>query len=167
MEMPDLLGRFDLDLTLRDASLDPANRATRRMLAAAAIGTEVNDGYYAAVELREAVQWVHEGEPGAKLKLSMILGNQCDDYQRCLYFILAGRGIVQMLDDLMWLEELLEARGRVAGKLFKRRSPVMPQVRPYVASEPDGPLVAVNRQFQQGASWYLDPELSDSPKRPL
>ena len=94
MEMPDLVGRFDLDLTLRDASLDPANRATRRMLAAAAIGTEVNDGYYAAVELREAVQWVHEGEPGAKLKLSMILGNQCDDYQRCLYFILAGRGIV-------------------------------------------------------------------------
>ena len=67
MEMPDLVGRFDLDLTLRDASLDPANRATRRMLAAAAIGTEVNDGYYAAVELREAVQWVHEGEPGAKL----------------------------------------------------------------------------------------------------
>lgn len=167
MEMPDLVGRFDLDLTLRDASLDPANRATRRMLAAAAIGTEVNDGYYAAVELREAVQWVHEGEPGAKLKLSMILGNQCDDYQRCLYFILAGRGIVQMLDDLMWLEELLEARGRVAGRLFKRRSAVMPQVQPYVASEPDGPLVAVNRQFQQGASWYLDPELSDSPKRPL
>ena len=167
MEMPDLVGRFDLDLTLRDASLDPANRATRRMLAAAAIGTEVNDGYYAAMELREAVQWVHEGEPSAKLKLSMILGNQCDDYQRCLYFILAGRGIVQMLDDLMWLEELLEARGRVAGKLFKRRSPVIPQVRPYVASEPDGPLVAVNRQFQQGASWYLDSELSDSPKRPL
>jgi hypothetical protein len=163
MEMPDLVGRFDLDLTLRDASLDPANRATRRMLAAAAIGTEVNDGYYAAVELREAVQWVHEGEPGAKLKLSMILGNQCDDYQRCLYFILAGRGIVQMLDDLTWLEELLEARGRVAGKLFKQRSPVMPQMRPYVASEPDGPLVAVNRQFQQGPSWYLDPELSDSP----
>lgn len=167
MEMPDLVGRFDLDLTLRDASLDPANRATRRMLAAAAIGTEVNDGYYAAMELREAVQWVHEGEPSAKLKLSMILGNQCDDYQRCLYFILAGRGIVQMLDDMMWLEELLEARGRVAGKLFKRRSPVIPQVRPYVASEPDGPLVAVNRQFQQGASWYLDSELSDSPKRPL
>jgi len=91
----------------------------------------------------------------------MILGNRCDDYQRCLYFILAGRGIVQMLDDLMWLEELLEARGRVAGKLFKRRLPVMPQVRPYVASEPDGPLVAVARDFAQGPSWYLDPELTD------
>lgn len=124
------VGRFDLDLGLRDASLDPANRPTRRMLAAAAIGTEVNDAYYAAVELREAIEWVHDGHPGGKLKLSMILGNACDDYQRCLYFILAGRGIVQMLEDLDWLESLLEARGRVAGKLFKRRVPIMPQVRP-------------------------------------
>ena len=58
------VGRFDLDLGLRDASLDPANRPTRRMLAAAAIGTEVNDAYYAAVELREAIEWVHDGHPG-------------------------------------------------------------------------------------------------------
>ena len=65
------------------------------------------------------------------------------NYQRCLYFILAGRGIVQMLEDLDWLEDLLEARGRVAGNCSKRRAPVMPQVRPYVAGEPDGPLVAV------------------------
>ena len=161
------IGRFDLDLTLRDASLDPANRPTRRMLAAAAIGTEVEDAYYATLELREAVQWVHEGEPGSKLKLLMILGNQCDDYQRCLYFILAGRGVIQMLDDLMWLEDLLEARGRVAGKLMNRRAPVMPQVRPYVATEPDGPLVVVTREFQQGPSWYLDPEPSDFSDRPL
>lgn len=161
MMMPQMIGRFDLDLTLRDASLDPGNRPTRRMLAAAAIGTEIEDAYYAAVELREAVQWIHEGEPGAKLKLSMILGNRCDDYQRCLYFILAGRGVVQMLDDLMWLEDLLEARGRIAGKLLKRRMPVMPQVRPYVASAPDGPVVAVTRDFVLGPSWYLDPELTD------
>jgi hypothetical protein len=154
------VGRFDLDLGLRDASLDPANRPTRRMLAAAAIGTEVNDAYYAAVELREAIEWVHDGHPGGKLKLSMILGNACDDYQRCLYFILAGRGIVQMLEDLDWLESLLEARGRVAGKLFKRRAPVMPQVRPYVEAEPDGPLVKVSREFAQGPSWYLDPALN-------
>ena len=30
--------RFDLDITLRDASVDLGNRPTRRMLAAAAIG---------------------------------------------------------------------------------------------------------------------------------
>ncbi|MGB3472089.1 MAG: hypothetical protein WBA51_14820 [Erythrobacter sp.] len=161
MTRSDLVGRFDLDLGLRDASLDPENRPSRRMLAAAAIGTEVNDAYYSAVELREAIEWVHDGHPGGKLKLSMILGNECDDYQRCLYFILAGRGIIQMLKDLDWLEELLEARGRVAGSLSKRGDPVMPQVRPYVASEPDGPLVAVSRDFREGPSWYLDPQLTE------
>ena len=152
---------FDLDLTLRDASLDEFNRPTRRMLAAAAIGTEVEDAYFAAVELREAVEWVHEGVPGCKRKLAMILGNKCDDYQRCLYYILAGRGVVQMLDDLMWLEDLLEARGRIAGKLMKARVPAMPQVRPYVSSEPDGPLVTAADDFDQGPSWYLDPQLGE------
>ncbi len=151
------LARFDLDIALRDASLDEYNRPTRRMLAAAAIGTEVEDAYFAAVELREAVERVHEGIRGGKQKLAMILGNACDDYQRCLYYILAGRGVVQMLDDLMWLEELLEARGRIAGKLATRRIPAMPQVEPYVASEADGPLVRVGDDFRQGPSWFMDP----------
>ena len=153
--------RFDLDIGLRDASLDEYNRPTRRMLAAAAIGTEVEDAYFSAVELREAVEWVHEGMRGGKQKLAMILGNACDDYQRCLYFILAGRGVVQMLDDLIWLEDLLEARGRIAGKLAKRRIPTMPQAAPYVASEADGPLVKVCGDFRQGPSWFMDPDLTE------
>ncbi len=161
MKRSQFVSRFDLDLTLRDASLDECNRPTRRMLAAAAIGTEVEDGYFAAVELREAAEWVHEGVRGGKRKLAMILANKCDDYQRCLYYILAGRGVVQMLDDLMWLEDLLEARGRVAGKLLKARGSIMHQVRPYVSSEPDGPLVAAADDFLQGPSWYLDAELRE------
>ena len=155
------IGKFDLDVTLRDAALDPNCRPTKRMLANASIGVEPFDAYYSARELYETLQGVFQGLPNAKARLTQILSCHCDDYQRCLYYALAGRGVVQMLDDLMWLEELLEARGRVAGKLFKRRAPVMPQVRPYVASEPDGPLVAVTRDFAQGPSWYLDPELTD------
>ena len=155
------INRFDLDITLRDASVDLGNRPTRRMLAAAAIGMDVEDSYFSTVELREAVEWVHEGVAGAKLKLSMILGNECDDFQRCLYYILAGRGVVQMLDDLMWLEELLKARGKVAGKLANRRVATMPLVKPYVASEPDGPVVKPDRDFRQGASWFLDPTLAE------
>ena len=34
---------FDTDIVLRDASLDPRNRPTRRMIANAAIGVEVDD----------------------------------------------------------------------------------------------------------------------------
>ena len=37
----------------------------------------------------------------------------------------------------------------------------MPLVKPYVASEPDGPVVKPDRDFRQGASWYLDPTLAE------
>jgi len=155
------INRFDLDITLRDASVDLANSPEQRALAGLSIGMDVEDSYFATVELREAVEWVHEGVPGAKLKLLMILGNECDDYQRGLFYSQAGRGVVQMLDNLMWLEGLLKARGKIAGKLAKRRVATMPLVNPYVAKEPDGPIVKPDRDFKQGASWYLDPTLAE------
>ena len=151
---------FDLDITLRDANTDLDNSPERRNLAGAAIGMDVEDAYFAAVELREAVEWVHEGVPGGKRKLSMILGNACDDYQRCLYYSLAGRGVVKMLDDLMWLEDLLEARGRVAGQLAKKRIQTMPLECPYVSTKADGPLVRADDDFEQGPSWSHDPSLT-------
>ena len=152
---------FDLDVTLRDAALDDQNRPTRRMLANAAIGMHVEDAYYSVRELREAVSWVHEGVSAGKLKLAEILGNDgADDFQRCIYFCLAGRGIVEMLDDLMWLEELLEARGRVAGSIHRRKIRARPLVSPYVADEPDGPVVASTENFRQGRSWWADPGLT-------
>ena len=152
---------FDLDIALRDASLDPANRPTRRMIAAAALGTDVEDGYYSTQELREAIAWVHEGEIAGKQRLATILSNEgADDYQRCLYYCLAGRGVVVMLDDLMWLETLLEARGRVAGKLLKARVWMQPRVHPYVSDEPDGPVGAVEPDFQQGPSWWMDASIA-------
>src|SRR3546814_6219757 len=91
---------FDLDVTLRDAALDDQNRPTRRMLANAAIGMHVEDAYYSVRELREAMSWVHEGETGGKRKLASILSNPAgDDFQRCIYFCLAGRGIVERSEE--------------------------------------------------------------------
>ncbi len=146
---------FDLDVTLRDAALDDQNRPTRRMLANAAIGMHVEDAYYSVRELREAMSWVHEGETGGKRKLASILSNPAgDDFQRCIYFCLAGRGIVEML------EELLEARGRVAGSIHRRKIRARPLVSPYVADEPDGPVVASTENFRQGRSWWADPGLT-------
>ena len=34
-----------------------------------------------------------------------------------------------------------------------------PQINPYVASEPDGPVRARSADFVERASWYLDPLL--------
>ena len=162
MKTTDFRHRFDLDITLRDAALDPEVRPTRRMIANAAIGMHVEDAYFSARELREAIEWVHDGVPGGKAKLASILANTGgDDYQRCLYFCLAGRGVVGMLDDLMWLEDLLERRGRVAGENHRLKVKLMPLVSPYVADAPDGPLVEMSADFPLGPSWWADPALSD------
>lgn len=157
---PLFLAPFDLDVTLRDAAVDEQNRPTRRMIANAAIGMHVEDAYFSVRELREAVSWIHEGEHGGKRKLASILSNPAgDDFQRCIYFCLAGRGIVEMIDDLMWLEELLEARGRVAGAMHRKKVRARPLVSPYVADEADGPVVSSTDDFQQGRSWWADPAL--------
>ena len=73
---------------------------------------------------------------------------------------LAGRGVVSMLDDLEWLEDLLERRGRIAGEQKRLKETVMPLVNPYVADAPDGPLVRMDGNFEQGPSWWADPTLS-------
>ncbi len=153
--------RFDLDITLRDAGLDAENRPTRRMIANAAIGMDVEDAYYSVRELREAVAWTHEGDVAGKRKLMEILANDgADDFQRCIYFCLAGRGVVDMLDDLEWLEDLLERRGRVAGEVRRMKARRMPLTNPYVADAPDGPLVKLDGDFEQGPSWWADPSLT-------
>ncbi|QOT74550.1 hypothetical protein H5V43_22035 (plasmid) [Sphingobium fuliginis] len=151
---------FDLDILLRDAAVDPDNRPTRRMIANACIGMPADDAYYSVRELREAAHFVHEGEPAGKTKLMSVLSNEtCDDFQRCIYFCLAGRGIVEMLDDLEWLEHLLEHRGRIAGEQLRMKIPTMPMVHAYVADEPDGPMITMDRDFKQGSSWWLDEAL--------
>lgn len=153
--------RFDFDITLRDAALDVENRPTRRMIANASIGMDVEDAYYSVRELREAVSWVHEGEASGKAKLAGILANDgADDFQRCIYFCLAGRGVVAMLDDLEWLEDLLERRGRVAGEQKRLKGSRMPLANPYVADAPDGPMIRLDGDFVQGPSWWSDPSLT-------
>jgi hypothetical protein len=132
------------------------------MIANASIGMDVEDAYYSVRELRQAVAWVHEGEPSGKAKLTAILANDgADDFQRCVYFCLAGRGVVAMLDDLEWLEDLLERRGRVAGEQKRRKGSRMPLTNPYVGDSPDGPMVKLDADFEQGPSWWADPALID------
>lgn len=76
------------------------------------------------------------------------------------FFCLAGRGVVNMLDDLEWLEDLLERRGRVAGEVRRMQARRMPLTNPYVADAPDGPLVKLDANFEQGPSWWADPSLT-------
>ena len=92
------LDRFDLDIVLRDASCDMNLQPMRRAIAALCIGVSVDDAYLSVRELREAVSLVHENAPGGRAKLAGILSTQCDDFQRAIYYCLAGRGVVEMAD---------------------------------------------------------------------
>lgn len=150
---------FDLDITLRDAALDPALSPAQRMVANATIGVEPNDAFYSVRELRELAEAVSNEVPGAKGRLTRTLATECDDFQRCIYYQLAGRGCVQMIDTLIWLEEILETRVIVQRDRFLDNDLPQILVNPYVAAEPDGPLVAYDDDFREGASWFLDPDL--------
>lgn len=149
---------IDVEIPLRDAAVDPHMRPSRRMIANACLGVGLEDAYYSVRELREAIALIHQGERRGRRKLAEILGNGCDDFQRCLYYALAGRGIVLVLDDLGWLEALLKERGKHATAQLARRGRIMPLVNPYVAPAPDGPVPAVDADFALGPSWFLDPE---------
>ena len=47
---------------------------------------------------------------------------------------------------------------RAAG-LFRSGTLPLVQINPYVSAEPDGPVPARGGEFEQGASWFLDPAL--------
>lgn len=153
------VGSLDLDITLRDAAVDETNRPTRRMLANACVGVDAFDAYYATLELFDALQSVHEGIAGGKAKLARILSTHCDDFQRCLYYSLAGRGVIQMLSDLEWLFSMLRARTEISAALLRSGGAVRSGNPPYVSAEPDGPVVSGDTDFELGASWFLDPAL--------
>lgn len=147
---------FDLDIVLRDASCDAEVLPVRRAIAALCIGMDVNDAFYSVRELREAVTLVLNDAEGGREKLVRILANRCDDFQRALYYALAGRGVVAMLEALDWLSALLVARGRVAGSLSRSRITRKPLQSPYVSEEPDGPIVSGDAGFRLGRAWSVE-----------
>lgn len=147
---------FDLDIALRDASCDLNVLPARRAIAALCIGVDADDAYLSVRELREAVSLVHENAPGGRAKLAQILSTSCDDFQRAIYYCLAGRGVVEMAEAMDWLLGMLKARGRTAAWLSRSRVRRKDLVSPYVAEAPDGPLVSSNPDFELGQSWFVE-----------
>lgn len=150
------LDRFDLDIVLRDVSCDETVLPTRRAIAALCIGVGFDDAYYSVRELREAISLVHEDAAGGRAKLAGILSTACDDFQRGIYYCLAGRGVVEMAEAMDWLLGILKARGRTAAWLSRLRIPRKDLTSPYVAEGPDGPLVSGDANFELGRSWFVE-----------
>ena len=57
-----------------------------------------------------------------------------------------------MIEDLLWLELRLEARGRVEGAIHRWKVRMGSLASPYVVDEADGPIIAGSEDFRPGRS---------------
>ena len=113
-----MLYGYDFELPLRDALDDPGLEPTRRTLATLAIGTRLDDGHLAALELAEAAEQLaadreagisDEAGQGAS-RIRTILGAPCDDYQRAIWFAVSRHTPETAAGHLRWLAELMHGR---------------------------------------------------------
>ena len=112
------LASYDFELSLRDALADPELDPVRRALASIAIGTALDDGHLAAVELAGAA-WQFAADRAAGVsdeagegarQLRCILTEDCDDYQRGLWYAVSRCSADVAAEHLAWLVELMHAR---------------------------------------------------------
>ncbi|MGL5839644.1 MAG: hypothetical protein ACRCY3_14205 [Sphingorhabdus sp.] len=85
------LDPFDPDLHLKEVRDDPDAPWTRRALAGVSVGIPTRSGFQKCEELLNAILMICNGIGAGKIKLAEILSAKRDDYQRCLWFALAGR----------------------------------------------------------------------------
>src|SRR3546814_11636430 len=82
---------IDIDGALYDVRDDDSQTWEARALAGASIGIDAIAGFRAVLELCEAMNRIVRGEDDGKRRLAAILGRDGDDYQRSLWYLVAGR----------------------------------------------------------------------------
>jgi hypothetical protein len=111
------------------------------------------DALSAASELSRAVDGLMAGHAGAKATLAAVLGGRGNDYQRCLWYMLAGRDPLGTAVDLGRLVELLGGRAALARDAAVNGSGVSVESDPYVTDQADGPLGVFPADFTLGVHW--------------
>jgi hypothetical protein len=145
---------IDLDLGLIEVRDNPYESWTIRSLAGHSVGMPPEDGYFAAVELLTAITFCADGWKEGKLKLAQILSAPEIDYQRALYFALAGRGPLAMLGDLKRLVDLMQARFRLAEAASAQGLAIKVANSPYLHFDgPDGPQGTFCPDFSLASAW--------------
>ncbi len=129
----------DPDLILKDLAMEhPSNEM--RAMANLTIGMGIDEAYYSVQELREAISLLDQNQFLGKAPLSEILSADCRDYQRAIFFCLAGRGLSKMLKLLTEFEQALETRGRVDRSLGVQGIEARALRDPYISEFAFGPV---------------------------
>lgn len=162
MALQDLwLEGIDVDAALYDIRDDDTQAWEVRALAGASIGIDPIAGLRAVIELSTAMERIVRGENDGKAQLASILGRAGDDYQRCLWYTVAGRDPLAVATLFGELEKLMAARAMLWVEADDRGLTPAKADNPYWTTRPEGPPATFSDRFELGEHWtpFLPSEL--------
>lgn len=145
---------FDIDAELKEIADSDHEQNTLRVLALLSIGLPAEEAFLRCRELFETVQWSASNLAAGKRGLAALLGSQESDYQRALYYTLAGRGAIAMLADLQRLTHVLESRYLLSINADSHGVKIIQPFNPYLTDKPDGPLGTFDPDYKLSDIWH-------------
>src|SRR3546814_17926167 len=91
--------------------------------------------------------------PSCKGQLAGILGRAGDDYQRCLWYTVAGRDPLAVATSFGELEKLMAARAMLWVEADDRGLTPAKADNPYWTTRPEGPPATFSDRFELGEHW--------------
>ena len=147
MTIDDFMDDIDLDSALEDLAQDCRATTVLRMMALLSIGTDPYKAWAAAAELAAAIGELDRSEAAAKQKIAAILARRGWDYQRGLFYIMAGRGLFANWTELSRLLRLLDARRKLLDYALAGEHCPKPPVAAYRDKGGEGPRGAYDAEF--------------------
>jgi hypothetical protein len=144
---------FDIDAELKEIADCNHEQNSLRVLALLSIGLPAEEAFLRCRELLETVQWSASNQPAGKRRLAALLGSQENDYQRAIYYALAGRGALAMLADLQRLTHVLESRYLLCFNAQNHGVRTAAPFDPYLTDKPDGPLGTFDPDYTLSDIW--------------
>ena len=144
---------FDIDAEVKEIADSDHEQNSLRVIALLSIGLPAEEAFLRCRELLETVQWSASNRPAGKRRLAALLGSQESDYQRALYYALAGRGAIAMLADLLRLTNVLESRYLLRITADNHGVQITQPVNPYLTDKPDGPLGTFDPDYTLSDIW--------------
>lgn len=122
----------ELDHPLAALCVDPAAHPFVRVLAGLCIGVGIDDAFLSVSELSEAMEdfWKDGRYVGGRL--SAILANECDDFQRALYFASVGRSRPLIKEAFKIVIEALRRRAAISKTAADNGELLIALTSPYV-----------------------------------
>jgi hypothetical protein len=158
MQLPNWFTRhcaepFDIDAELKEIADSDHEQNSLRVLALLSLGLPAEEAFLRTRELLETVQLSASDIPAGKRRLAALLGLQENDYQRAVYYALAGRGALAMLCDLQRLTNVLESRYLLSIAAHNHDVELSQPFNPYLTDKPDGPLGTFDPDYTLSDIW--------------